>query len=133
MNDLLWSDDEFRSFFALLRRDSCTSCLDDTDRAGFVQQARLRVAPTVQRRLLADIGIAADASGIAVVALDVLGDEVWGKRGTWLMITPEPWALLADLVARRIRRSYRASTRRAADERVLRGIERAGTADGLTG
>jgi hypothetical protein len=133
MNDLLWSDDEFRSFFSLLRHDWCSSRLDDTDRARFLRQARLRVAPAVQRLLLADIGIAAEAAGIADVTLDVLGDEAWGKRSTWLMITPDPWALLADLVARRIRRSYRASMRHGSDERALRGIAKANARDGLDG
>jgi hypothetical protein len=133
MHETVWSDDDFRSFFTRLRRDSCGSELDDAEREGFIRQARIRVVPAVQSRLLATIGVAPDAGGIAVVTLDVLGDEVWGKRATWLMVSPEPWDLLAGLVARAIRRSYRAAVPRTDDDRALRAIEKASAATDHTG
>lgn len=126
MNDASWSDDEFRSFLAALRRCGlCSDGPDDTDRDSFVRQARRRLAPEVQRRILADVGAVTDAVGIARAALDVLENELWGKRGTWLMVTADPWGQLTDLVTREVRASYRASARRGPDARVLRGIEKA--------
>lgn len=131
MNDPLWSDDEFRSFLSALRGgDLFTPGVDGADRDAFVRQARRRVAPEVQRRVLADIGVPLEASGIAATALDVLEDELWGKRRAWLTVAPDPWMLLADLVTREIRRSYRASVRRA-DDRVLSGIVQASTRTAL--
>lgn len=126
MNDTSWSDDEFRSFLAALRtRDFLSDGPDDSDRDCFVRQARRRLAPEVQRRLLADIGAVTDAAGIARAALDVLEDEMWGKRGTWLLVTSDPWRQLTDVVTRAIRTSYRASTRRGSDARKVRAIEKA--------
>ncbi len=126
MNDALWSDDEFRSFLSSLRsRGFFSGGPDDVDRDRFVRQARLRLAPEVQRRLLVDIGAVTDATGIARAALDVLEDEMWGKRGTWLMVTSDPWRQLTDVVTREIRTSYRASVRRGSDARTLKAIEKA--------
>lgn len=122
MDDARWNVDDFRSFLAALwGDDTFLSGADEFARDAFRHQAMMRVAPDVQRRILADIGVALDASGIAATALDVLEDAQWGKRRTWIRVTPEPWMLLADLVARRIVRSYRASVR-SADARALAGI-----------
>ena len=133
MNESLWSDDEFRAFFSDLRGEGLfSSGADDCDRDGFRAQALLRVAPEVQRRVLADIGIPIDASGIAATALDVLEGERWGKRRTWILVAPDPWRLLCELVTREIRRSYRAHTPRRADERALAGIAQASTRASLT-
>jgi hypothetical protein len=126
MNDEYWSDAEFRSFLSALRGDSCfTERVDDTDRERFIRQARLRVAPEVQCRVLADVGAMTDADGIARATLEILEDELWGKRRTWIMVTPDPWGLLADLVTRDARVSYRASIRRRVEGRALDGIEKA--------
>lgn len=130
MNDAIWSDDELRSFLSSLR--SCgpfSDGPDESDRDRFVRQARRRLAPEVQRRLLADIGAVTDATGIARAALDVLEDEMWGKRGVWLMVTADPWRQLTDVVTREIRTSYRASARRGSDSRTLRAIEKATARD----
>lgn len=133
MNDEYWSDAEFRSFISALRSDSCVSpAIDDTDRERFIRQARLRVAPDVQRRVLADIGAMTDADGIARATLEILEDELWGKRRTWIMVTPDPWGLLAEFVTRDIRVSYRASVRRGRDGRALDGIEKASSRAELT-
>ena len=133
MNDEYWSDAEFRSFLSALRNCGCLSAgADDTDRERFIRQARLRVAPDVQRRVLADVGAVTDADGIARATLEVLEDELWGKRRTWIMVTPDPWGLLADLVTREVRASYRASVRRRRDDRALDGIEKASSRIELT-
>lgn len=125
MDTSLWSDDRFRDFFSALRDDPCNPSLTDEDRAQFIAQARLRLSPEVQRRLLADVGAATDADGIARVALETLEDQAWNKRRTWLLVTTEPWAILSDLVFRDIRRSYRATVRRRGTEDDLAGIARA--------
>jgi hypothetical protein len=133
MNDEFWSDDEFRSFLSALRGGGFFSAgIDDTDRERFIRQARLRVAPDVQRRVLADVGAITDADGIALATLEILEDELWGKRRTWIMVTPDPWGLLTDLVTRDIRVSYRASIRRRRDDRALDGIEKASSRAELT-
>ncbi len=126
MNNEYWSDAEFRSFLTAVRGGSCFSAgADDAERESFIRQARLRVAPDVQRRVLAEIGAMADPEGIARATLEVLEEELWGKRRTWIMVTPDPWGLLADLVAREVRASYRASVRRRRDDRTLDGIAKA--------
>ncbi len=126
MNDNAWSDAEFRSFLSALRSDSCFSpTVDDSDRQRFIRQARLRVSPEVQRRVLAGVGAMTDADGIAHATLDILEEELWGKRRTWITVTPDPWGLLTDLVVREIRSSYRASAGRRRDDRALDGIEKA--------
>lgn len=133
MIDEHWSDAEFRSFLSALRSDGCFSpTLDDTDRERFIRQARLRVSPEVQRRVLAEVGAVTDADGIARATIDILDDELWGKRRTWLMVTPDPWGLLADLVTREIRASYRASVHRRRDDRTLDGIQKVSSRAELT-
>jgi hypothetical protein len=133
MNDELWSDDEFRSFLSAVRGGGFfSSGIDDSDRERFIRQARMRVAPEVQRRVLADVGAMTAADGVALATLEILEDELWGKRRTWIMVTPDPWGLLIDLVARDIRGSYRASIRRRRDDRTLDGIEKASSRAELT-
>jgi len=119
-----WSDDEFRSFLFTMRNGVFGPMPEEYTSDRFMEQARLRIAPAVQRRVLADVGAATDVSGIARVALAVLEDEAFGKRRTWLLVSPDPWGVLTDLVAREIRSSYRATIRRA-DKRALDGIRAA--------
>lgn len=83
----------------------------------------LRLAPAVQRRVLAEIGAVVDADGVARAALKIIEDEVWGKRRTWMLVTPDPWGLLTELVTREIRTSYRACVPRRDDARVLTNIQ----------
>src|SRR5690349_2463646 len=133
MNDEFWSDDEFRSFLSAVRAGGFFSAgADETDREGFIRQARLRVVPDVQRRVLADVGAMTDAEGVARATLEILEEELWGKRRTWIMVTPDPWRLLADLVAREIRASYRASVGRCRDDRALDGIAKASSRAEIT-
>jgi hypothetical protein len=132
MIDDLWSDDEFRSFITGIHDGNFDTADADGGRAAFRRQALVRIAPDVQRRMLADIGVAVDASGIAHAALDILEDEMWGKRRVWLIVAPDPWSLLADIMIRRIRRSYRATVRHS-DARTLAGIAKASTRAALTG
>jgi len=133
MNDEFWSAHEFRSFLSAVRGGGFFSAgVDDIDRERFMRQARLRVAPEVQRRVLAEVGTVTDADGIALATLEILEDELWSKRRTWIMVTPDPWGLLIDMVTRDIRQSYRASVRRRRDERALAGIEKASTRTELT-
>lgn len=123
MHEALWSDDELRTFITTLRGGGLFAPeVDSTERDRFVAQARLRIVPEVQRRVLAEVGAATDASGVAHVAFEVLERETWGKRHTWLMVTTEPWGYVTDLVAREIRSAYTAAVRRRADAKALKGI-----------
>ncbi len=124
MDTSLWSDDEFRSFFASLRGDFFATGIDDIDRERFIAQARVRVAPEVQRRVLADIGATTDAAGIARVTFELLEEQAWGKRRTWMLVTSDPWGMLTDLVTREVRSSYRSSVRRRGTKGDLDGIAR---------
>jgi hypothetical protein len=84
-------------------------------------QARLRVVPEVQRRLLADVGVTVDPYGVAIIAFEAL-EEWWGKRRTWLMASSDPWGFLTDLVTRELRSAYRAAARTRGDGKQLAGI-----------
>ena len=134
MNDSLWSDDEFRSFATALYDGGLLSPLanDSEERAAFRRQAELRVAPEVQRRVLAEVGAVVDVSGIGYATLTVLEEQLYTRRRAWIMVTPDPWALLADLVARDIRSSYRATVRHRADTRTLTAIAHASTRAPIT-
>ncbi len=123
MDTPLWSDDEFRSFLFSMRNGVFGPTPDEFATAAFIEQARLRVAPDVQRRVLSEVGAATDASGIARAALALLEDEAYGRRRTWLLVSPDPWGVLTDLVVREVRASYRATVRRSGDRRALAGIE----------
>ena len=120
MNDVLWSGDEFR-FFILKLRGPLDADVDDGERQRFIRQARLRIAPEVQRRILANIGALTDLDGIACAALDILDDLLWTKRRTWITVATDPWGVLTDVVTRRVQKSYRA-TFREDDARALDGI-----------
>lgn len=125
MHESLWSNDELRTFLTALRDSSCFTPgteVDDVDRGRFLRQAMLRVVPEVERRLLADVGATVDSRGIAAVTLELVEDGMWGRRHTWLMVTSEPWAFLADQVTREIRSAYRASVRVRDDQKALKGI-----------
>ena len=134
MSNALWSDDELRSFLSALRGHSIfTDPVDDAERERFIGQARLRLAPAVQRRVLAEIGAVVDADGVARAALEIIEEEVWGKRRTWMLVTPDPWGLLTEFVARGIRTSYRACLPRRNDARVLENIQAASSRTEIAG
>ena len=122
MHDELWTDDRFRTFFASFRSGGLFGAdVDDIDRDAFIRQAERRIAPEVQRRLLAEVGAIVSEPGIALVAFDVLERTAWDKRRAWLLVAGSPWTLLADAVTREIRSSYRATARRG-DGKHLAGI-----------
>lgn len=131
MTNASWRDDELRAFFSALRGGGIFSAgPDDDERHRFIAAARLRLAPEVQRRLLTDVGAVTDADGVARAALDVLERELWGKAGTWLMVTVDPWGHLTDLVVREIRGSYRATVRVRTDRRAVKAIAEAAPHEG---
>lgn len=126
MHESLWSDDELRAYIAALRDGGFFSTPDEVDRERFIRQARHRLVPEVQQRLLAEVGAVTDPSGVARIAFEVLEEETWGKRHTWLMVTAEPWGFLVELVHRQIRAAYRSSVRKLKDEdKRLKGIAKA--------
>ena len=126
MTNSAWRDDELRAFFSSLRGGGpFDNGPDDDTRDRFIAAARERLAPEVQRRLLADVGAVTDRDGIARAALDILEHELWGRAGIWLLVTADPWRHLADLVVREIRASYRSTVRVRSDTRTLKAMARA--------
>ena len=115
-----WSDEQLRSFINSVRDRSYGSEAEAEDRATFMRQAEVRIVPAVRSRVLAEVGAVTSPDGVASVAYDVLTDEAWSKRRSWLMVTTEPWALLVDAVTREICSSYRASSRKS-DKKALKG------------
>lgn len=135
MDEHAWSNDELRTFMLALR-DSATFAgtpLDEIDRERFRAQVMRRIVPLVERQVLAEVGAMLDARGIAHVAIDVLADQAWARTGTWLMVSTDPWAFLADLVAREIRRAYKTAASVSGDAKVLTGIARVSTRVGIEG
>ncbi|WDH79001.1 hypothetical protein PTQ19_00730 [Microbacterium esteraromaticum] len=123
MPESLWSNDELRRFLTACRDRSIFSIgEDEIDNDGFHRQAMLRVAPAVQRRVLAEVGAVVDLKGVAAVTLEVAKDSSWDPQHTWLMVTEDPWAYLTELVATEIRTAYRKAVRRRGDEKELQGI-----------
>ncbi|WP_309064913.1 hypothetical protein [Microbacterium sp.] len=134
MPEHIWSNDELRNFLSSLRAGGLFGGreVDDDARERFREQALRRVAPEVERRLLADIGTVLDPQGIAAVALEVVEDHAWGARHTWMMVTADPWEYLTELVVREIRRAYRRAVQSRGDAKKLKGIEAASTRRGIT-
>lgn len=135
MTNSSWRDDELRAFFSALRGGGLFDTgPDDEARDRFIAAARERLAPEVQRRLLADVGAVADRGGIARAALDILERQMWGKAGTWLLVSADPWAHLTGLVVREVHASYRATVQVRSDARTLKAIAKAtrreGSSDG---
>jgi hypothetical protein len=127
MHETLWNDDEFRTFLSTLRTGGIFgNDVDDTERWEFIRQARLRIVPEVQRRLLADVGVPVDPYGVAIIAFEAL-EESWGKRRTWLLASSDPWGFLTDLVTRELRSAYRSAARKRGDGKQLAGIASAST------
>jgi hypothetical protein len=128
MHDALWSDDELRTFLTDLSGRGLLADEPDPElREAFLRQARLRLVVRVQQRLLADIGTTVDPSGVAHVAYEILEDGRWTKAHTWLMVTTDPWSVIADLVFREIRSAYRATVGDKRDDKRLDGIRKAST------
>ncbi|MFE5410208.1 hypothetical protein [Microbacterium sp. NPDC056569] len=127
MHESLWSAQRFREFLTLLRGGMLAAPIDDEERDEFLAQARVRVVPDVQRRLLAEIGSTVDGDGLAVIAFELLEDCAWDNRRTWLLASSDPWRYLAELVAREVTGAYGEVVRRAGDDDELAGILSAST------
>lgn len=135
MHEMLWSDDELRSFLTRLRDGSglfSEPAIDEVDRARFIDQARIRVVPEVQRRILAAVGARTSEAGVAAVAFEVVESLVWGKRHTWLMVSTNPWALLTDFVATEVQQAYRSVIATPQERKLLKGIAEASSRTELT-
>lgn len=118
-----WSDDQFRSFMTALRDSGFPSLEVGVDvRDGFLAEARTRLVPQVQRRILAEVGVTTAAAGVALVAFEILERETWGKRHTWLLASSDPWGVLTELTAREVRAAYRTIVEPAADRKKLKRI-----------
>lgn len=125
MPECFWSNDELRSFLIALRSGGIFDSgrdVDDAQRERFRAQAASRIVPEVERRVLAEVGAVIDPQGIAAVALEVVEEQNYGPKHTWLMVTEDPWSFLTDLVTREVVTSYRAAVRRRSDDKVLKGI-----------
>lgn len=133
MHDSLWSDQRFREFLTLLRGGMFAPPIEDAERDDFLRQARIRLVPGVQRRVLAGVGASVDPDGVALVAFEVLEDTGWEDRSrrTWLLASSDPWAYLTDLVARELTRAYGESVRRVGDDDELSGIANASSRPAL--
>jgi len=127
MHDSLWSDQRFREFLTLLRGGMFAPPIDDDVRDQFLAQARVRIVPDVQRRVLADIGATVDGDGVAMIAFELLEDCAWDSRRTWLLASSDPWRYLADLVVSEVTAAYGESVRRVGDDDELAGILSAST------
>ena len=127
MHDSLWSDQRFREFLTLLRGGMFAPPIDDDVRDQFLAQARVRIVPDVQRRVLADIGATVDGDGVAMIAFELLEGCAWDSRRTWLLASSDPWRYLADLVVSEVTAAYGESVRRVGDDDELAGILSAST------
>jgi len=127
MPDYLWSAQRFREFLTLLRGGAFAPPIDDEERDQFLRQARVRIVPDVQRRLLAEIGAPVDGDGLAVIAFELLEDSAWDSRRTWLLASSDPWRYLVDLVVREVTHAYGEAVRPVGDDDELAGILSAST------
>ncbi|MCR2783930.1 MULTISPECIES: hypothetical protein [unclassified Microbacterium] len=48
-----------------------------------------------------------DPTGVAALAYDVLTEERWSQPANWLLVSTNPWDVLVELVAARIRAGHR--------------------------
>ncbi|WP_347978224.1 hypothetical protein [Microbacterium sp. ProA8] len=127
MHESLWSAQRFREFLTLLRGRTFGPPIEDEERDEFLRQARVRIVPDVQRRVLAEVGSTVDGDGVAVVAFELLEDCTSDSRRTWLLASSDPWRYLADLVAREVTAAYGEAVRRIGDDDELAGILSAST------
>lgn len=127
MHESHWSAQRFREFLTLLRGGMLAVPIDDEEREQFLRQARVRIVPDVQRRILAEVGSLVDGDGVAVVAYELLEDCAWDSRRTWLLASSDPWRYLADLVVRQVTAAYGEAVRPTGDDDELAGILSAST------
>ncbi|GAA4831739.1 hypothetical protein GCM10023221_04480 [Luteimicrobium xylanilyticum] len=79
----------------------------DDERAAFRRQVRDRVGPVVQARVLESVGAVVDTDGVAALADALLDDGCSEDEHRWLLVSPDPWAYLADWLVAVVGRSYR--------------------------
>lgn len=127
MTESLWSDQRFREFLTILGGGMFAPPIDDAERDAFLLQARRRLGSEVRRRLLAETGAVVDPHGVALAALDLLGECAYDRRRTWLLATSDPWRFLIDLVTRELVTAYGEVVRCDSDETALAGILAAST------
>lgn len=136
MHDALWTDQRFRTFLLAMRGGLFGVGVEDDERDAFFAQARRRIVPVVQRRVLAEVGVTVDEHGVAVVAYELLEESAWDRRRTWLMATSDPWGFLADLVVRELTAAYGETSGvrgEDGDETELAGILSASTRRAIEG
>jgi hypothetical protein len=129
MDSINWSDNQLRNY---VMRESYVAWPRGqlelgTLREQFLAQARLRIAPAVQAKLLARFGALTDPEGIAMVSID-LAQDLCGRDDArrWLLVSTEPWDSLIEWIAREIVKSQRsmAGKARPSDE-AIKEIENA--------
>ncbi|WP_127818047.1 hypothetical protein [Microbacterium sp. CPCC 204701] len=136
MHEALWTDHRFRTFLLAMRGGLFGVGVEDDERDAFLEQARRRIVPIVQRRVLAEVGATVDDQGVAVVAYELLEESAWDRRRTWLIASSDPWGFLADLVVRELKAAYGETSGvrgEDGDEAELAGILAASTRRGIEG
>jgi len=97
----------------------------DDERERFRRQVAAHVAPAVRARVLETVGVAVDVDGVAIVADLLLDDCSCDDERRWLLVSPDPWAYLADWLAAAVGRSHRrADGTPRARAKELRRLER---------
>lgn len=130
MTENLWSATDLRRFVRAVEVAWCGEDVADDVRAAFRAQVQARVAPVVQARLLASVGAVVDAEGVAVVADSLVDDGCCDDERRWLLVSPDPWAYLADWTASAVARAYRrADGTPRARAKELRRLEKSLRAD----
>jgi hypothetical protein len=98
----------------------------DDERERFRRHVATHVAPVVRTRVLETVGVAVDVEGVAIVADLLLDDTSCDDERRWLLVSPDPWAYLADWLAAVVARSYRrADGTPRARAKELRRLEKA--------
>ena len=129
MNDVRWTDSELRAFVEAESHFSFWSDASERedDRNRFRAEARARIVPSVQSRLIERVGVVTDPDGITMVALDLaleLCCEDDARR--WLLVSTEPWDFLTAWIIREIVKSYKATAgKKRPSDKLLKEIERA--------
>ena len=131
MSSISWSDDELRDYVARFEEDPSIAAYR---RAGFHREVLARVAPAVQRRMLATVGVTVSAQGIALMTSEVVDHNgYWSAERTWLLICDEPWEYLTQWASKRATGAYRRTVGKKSAKSSLKGIEAASTRRAIAG
>lgn len=134
MDENRWSDTALREY---VRRVHNHNWFDDSvgddrevENERFRREVRSRIVGAVQASLLERIGTLSDPEGIALVAEELVDDCCREDERRWLLVSPEPWAYLADWVSTELVRSYRnAAGARKKDGKAVKRLERSARAN----